>query len=289
MAQLAKRIISSILIVLGLTVLFYPSVSEFLIEKNASRAVDRYDEMISKIDAEKIDAAFRAAEEYNRLLVSGKEKGDIPDDKGNPVTLDSYNDLLSLTGNGQMGYISIPALNETIPVYHGTDESVMQTGIGHIQGTSLPVGGNTTHAVLTGHRGLPLANLFTNLDQIKKGDKFFLRIMNKTLCYQVDRIVTVLPDDVSGLDIEEGKDFVTLVTCTPYGVNSHRLLVRGKRTAFDESEMAPAGYRGGLKAFWNRLPMQYRHLLLGIAILLFLVAVRKFSVRFWAKRGEAHE
>ncbi len=273
-----RQIISPLIVIIGLAIMAYPSVSEYFLEKNASKAVSQYDETISALDQERIESAFKAANAYNRLLASGEEKDEtVTDDRGNPVTMNSYNDLLSLAGNGQIGYISIPVLDETIPVYHGTDNSVMQTGIGHLQGSSLPVGGKSTHAVLTGHRGLPLANLFTNLDQVKKGDYFSLRILNRTLYYRVDSINVVLPEDTSKLKIESGKDYVTLVTCTPYGINSHRLLVRGVRTRYSgkENEKPPQGYAKGLIAFWKRLPMQYRHMLMGIGAIIVIVIIKK--------------
>ena len=175
-----------------------------------------------------------------------------------------------------MGYITIPKINETIRIFHGTEEAVLQVGAGHLESTSFPVGGADTHAVLSGHRGLPSANLFTDLDRLEKGDVFYIKILNRTFCYKIDRIVTVLPNDTTELAIQKGKDYVTLVTCTPYGVNSHRLLVRGERTDFDETQDIPVYHSTvELGTFWSRLPVQYRHMLIGVgAIIVFLIFER---------------
>lgn len=282
-----RRTISPLIVIIGLAVMIYPSVSEYLIEKNASRAVSSYDDTVAALDEETIEASIKAAGAYNRLLMTGEDSDtSVTDDIGNPVTTKSYDHLLSLAGGGgQMGYIIIPVLDETIPIYHGTDNAVMQTGIGHMEGTSLPIGGDSTHAVLAGHRGLPLANLFTNLDQIEIGDTFYLKMLDRTLCYTVDSIDIVLPEKTEGLRIEPGKDYVTLVTCTPYGINSHRLLVRGVRTPYDPSDGEPdKGYTKSLKAFWKRLPMQYRHLIIGISILVLILLAKKQADRIAEKR-----
>ena len=190
-----------------------------------------------------------------------------------------------------MGYITIPKINETIRIFHGTEEAVLQVGAGHLESTSFPVGGADTHAVLSGHRGLPSANLFTDLDRLEKGDVFYIKILNRTFCYKIDRIVTVLPNDTTELAIQKGKDYVTLVTCTPYGVNSHRLLVRGERTDFDETQDIPVYHNTvELGTFWSRLPVQYRHMLIGVgAIIVFLIlwTLGKFIIRTVKKRRES--
>lgn len=280
MQSLFRRFIQGIILLVGLGILLYPSLSEYLSEKNATKAVEAYEDAISKIDKEKIQEALAAAKAYNQLLVSGKSIDEtVYDGAGHLVTLDSYDDLLNVAGNGVMGYIYIPKLNVKINIHHGTEDTVMQTAIGHMQGSSLPVGGKSTHVVLTGHRGLPSVSLFTDLDQLKKGDQFFLHILDKTLCYSVDHIVTVLPNNLEHLAIEGGKDYVTLVTCTPYGVNSHRLLVRGKRTAYKAKAdgKLPEMEVNSLSVFWHRLPAQYRHLLIGIAVIIFMILIRRIS------------
>lgn len=184
----------------------------------------QYNETASKLDTAKTQAILDAASQYNaRLAQTGmKWQMSAADEK-------EYESLLNADGSGIMGYINIPKIDVELPIYHGTDDAVLQTSIGHLSGTSLPVGGPSTHCVLSGHRGLPSAKLFTDLDQMKEGDTFTLTILNETLTYQVDQIRIVEPTDLSDLQIVDGQDLCTLVTCTPYGINTHRLLVRGHR------------------------------------------------------------
>ena len=293
-----RKLIRIVVILIGIGILVYPSFSEFLNERNASRAVSSYDDTVNKTNQARLDAMLEDAIEYNKLLASstGYQKPPVDDD-GDPISLDNYEDLLDINGNGMIGYITIPKLNLTTPIYHGTDESSLQVGIGHLENTSLPVGGEDTHAVLSGHRGLPTANLFTDLDRLTEGDVFYIKVLDHTLCYTVDQIITVLPDETEELAIQKGKDFVTLVTCTPYGVNSHRLFVRGIRTPFDDSEGIPSYTDVDIKTFWSRLPAQYRHMLYGAAaIIVFLIiywiviAVRKARTkRSTPEDGEDHE
>lgn len=208
----------------GLGLLLYPTFSDYWNSFHQSRAIANYAESISTIDIEAYKAMWAEAGTYNETLPG----------RTNPFYLNEeekkvYKSLLDATGTGIMGYISIPKINCELPIYHGTDESVLQIAVGHIEGSSLPVGGTTTHSVLSGHRGLPSAKLFTNLDQLDEGDVFMLQILNETLTYEVDQIHIVLPSELDDLYIQQGKDYCTLVTCTPYGINSHRLLVRGHR------------------------------------------------------------
>ena len=276
-----RRFVRPAIILIGLVVLLYPSVSEFLSERNASRAVTSYDETMFLADQESLRSALEAARAYNRLLYDITDD-EIPgyDKDGNPISLEDYWDLLDLGGNSIMGYISIPKINETIPIYHGTEGAVMQVGIGHLQCTSLPVGGPSTHAGLSGHTGLPSASLFTNLDQLEVGDPFFLRILDQTLCYTVDRIDVVLPDDAKHMAIVEGEDYVTLITCTPYGVNSHRLLVRGARTPYTppKNGKLPVAKTHDITSFRMKLPMQYRHLMMGAGALLLVLLLRRIII-----------
>ena len=287
-----RKLIRIVIVLIGIGILVYPSLSEFLMERNSSRAIAVYDDTVSKMQAEKINALFEEAESYNkRLAVStGYEKPPV-NAEGKPITRESYHSILNLENNGMMGYITIPKINETIRIFHGTEEAVLQVGAGHLESTSFPVGGADTHAVLSGHRGLPSANLFTDLDRLEKGDVFYIKILNRTFCYKIDRIVTVLPNDTTELAIQKGKDYVTLVTCTPYGVNSHRLLVRGERTDFDETQDIPVYHSTvELGTFWSRLPVQYRHMLIGVgAIIVFLIlwTLGKFIIRTVKKRRES--
>ena len=179
---------------------------------------------------EDYEKAFAAAEAYNQKLAETPEAFYEPD------LLDGYDDILDITGTGIMGYISIPKINVELPIYHGTDDSRLQTAAGHLQGSSLPVGGASTHSVICGHRGLPSSTLFTHLDRLEKGDTFSITILNRTMTYQVDLISIVEPDEVDKLQITDGEDYCTLQTCTPYGINTQRLLVRGTRIAEDAPE-----------------------------------------------------
>ena len=297
MNDIPRRLIRIVVILIGIGILIYPSLSEYLTQQNASRAVAVYDDTVSKTNQARLDALLEDARKYNALLASSTPPENPPvDSNGAPISLDSYDRMLDLENNGMMGYITIPKLNVTCRILHGTDEATLQSAIGHLKSTSLPVGGETTHAVLSGHRGLPTASLFTDLDQLTEGDVFYIKVLNHTLCYTVDQIVTVLPDETEELAIRNGKDYVTLMTCTPYGVNSHRLLVRGSRTPFDDTQKIPVYEVVDMGSFWSRLPTQYRHMLWGAAVIvLFLIvywiviAVRRLKKRSIHKNGENHE
>lgn len=189
-----------------------------------SRAIASYVDQVNSLDDAQYETMLEQARAYNETLV-GKEDRYILDE----AETAEYNSLLDVTGTGIMGYVVIPKINVRLPIYHGTDPSVLEIAIGHIAGSSLPVGGESTHCVLSGHRGLPSAKLFTDIDQLKEGDQFMLEVLGDTLTYEVDQIKVVLPDELEDIEIEEGQDLCTLVTCTPYGVNTHRLLVRGHR------------------------------------------------------------
>lgn len=219
-----STIILIIVLVLGVAIMLYPTASDYWNSFHQSRAIASYAEDVSRLDTADYQRIWLDALAYNQTLLK----------RGNPFVVkeeerSEYEALLNVAGNGIMGYIEIPKINCTLPIYHGTDETVLQIAVGHIQGSSLPVGGLSSHAVLSGHRGLPSAVLFTHLDQLSEGDTFMLRILGETLTYEVDQIRRVLPNELDELAISEGRDFCTLVTCTPYGVNTHRLLVRGKR------------------------------------------------------------
>ena len=223
-----KRNLSNALLVLvflaGLSFLLYPVVSNYLNTRMQSGVVSGYQEYVETTNTEEHIRMISNAKQYNEDLLS------LP--KGFAMTEEQkavYNSLLNLSGSGMMGYLEIPCIDVTLPIYHGTEEDVLQQAIGHIEWTSLPVGGESTHCVVSGHRGLPTADLLTHIDRMRIGDRFYLNVLGQKLEYQVDEINVVLPSDTSLLEIEEGKDYVTLLTCTPYGINSHRLLVRGSR------------------------------------------------------------
>lgn len=223
-----KNKISTILLAVfflaGLSLLLYPTVSDYWNSLHSSRAVAAYDENIRGLNEETYQQILTDTREYNRLLFE-KNVGYAL----SPELESRYIELLDIGENGIMGYIEIPNIKVSLPIYHGTDESILQIAVGHLNWSSLPVGGESTHCVLSGHRGLPSAKLFTNLDKLVAGDTFVIRVLNEALTYEVDQILIVEPQEVESLKIEKGKDLCTLVTCTPYGINSHRLLVRGHR------------------------------------------------------------
>ena len=225
-----KKMASKLLILGGLCLLLYPFVSDKWNLLHSSRVVADYTAEVDRMEEERLEQMWRSAHIYNAWLRDEAADRFHPDDS----ELARYYRELDVTGTGIMGYLEIPKIHVKLPVYHGVDEGVMQIAAGHMPGSSLPVGGKGTHAVLSGHRGLPSAKLFTALDEMKMGDTFSLHVLNRTLTYRVDQCAVVLPDDSDNLGIEADGDYCTLVTCTPYGVNSHRLLVRGVRDAQKE-------------------------------------------------------
>lgn len=267
-----KRILFDIarifVLLVALSVLLYPTISNYLYEKNSSRAVNNYDDTLKKMEEKERLALLEEAREYNAGLVSGGgATGDTFQTK--EETTPEYDSLLSMDASGMMGYITIPKIDVELPIYHTTSEAVLQRGIGHFPSSSLPVGGESCHAVLTGHRGLPSKKLFTDLDKITEGDVFYIHILQETLAYQVDQILTVLPKETDALQIEEGKDYVTLVTCTPYAVNTHRLLIRGHGIPYTEAEeIAPPEIDTGIK-----IPFEVQMLLIGLGILLLIIII----------------
>ena len=232
-----KKHLSTILLVLilvaGVAIMLYPTASDYWNSFHQSRAIASYAESVSHLTAADYERMWLDASAYNQTLLG----------KANPFAVseddwDEYAALLNVAGDGIMGYIEIPKISCSLPIYHGTDEAVLQIAVGHIQGSSLPVGGASTHCVLSGHRGLPSAKLFTDLDRLSEGDIFQIRVLNETLTYEIDQIHIVLPHEVDDLGITRGQDHCTLVTCTPYGINSHRLLVRGRRIANPEQAVS---------------------------------------------------
>ena len=208
----------------GLSLLLYPSVSDYWNSFHKTRAIATYAEEVANLNQDQYDEIWAAAESYNASLTDRVNAYLLSD-----AQKEEYQQLLNVSGLGVMGYIEIPSIDCALPIYHGTEESVLQIAVGHLEWSSLPVGGESTHCVLSGHRGLPSAKLFTNLDKLQTGDIFMLRVLDNVLTYEVDQILIVGPQETGALRIEEGKDYCTLVTCTPYGINTHRLLVRGHR------------------------------------------------------------
>ncbi len=224
-------ILLSLIFLVGLSLLLYPTVSDYWNSLHQSRAVVQYAGEVANLDTELYEKLLESAREYNEGLLT-KENLYRMTDKDKK----EYNALLNLSGNGVMGYIEIPVLGVTLPIHHGTEESVLQNALGHIEWSSLPVGGLGSHSVISGHRGLPSAKLFTNLDKMVTGDTFILYVLDEVMTYEVDQILIVLPDEVDALEIDKNQDYCTLVTCTPYGINSHRLLVRGHRVENEKIE-----------------------------------------------------
>lgn len=213
---------------IGLSVLLYPSISSYWNSKTQSEAIVDYESMLSQYKPEDYTGIFEAAEEYNKKLFQ------LEDPMTEYPKLKEYNEILNIGGNGMIGYITVPKISQELPVYHGTSEGVLSVAVGHLEGTSLPVGGESTHSVVSAHRGLPTAVLFTHLDRMEIGDVFYFTILDRKVTYEVDRIRIVDPNDSSLIQIDEGKDYCTLLTCTPYGINTQRLLVRGHQV--DESQ-----------------------------------------------------
>lgn len=234
--KLAKII--SIVSLIGFTICFiallYPVVSDMWNRYRDSKLITEYIDAVSNIDNDEYNEIFESAEEYNRHLYQD-HKNVVTEAAYEP---DEYYDrMLNLTNNGMMCYIEIPCIGVNEPVYHYSDELSLGKGIGHIHGSSLPIGGDNTHCVLTGHRGLPNQKFFSDLDKVEVGNNFYIHVLGKTLAYEIEDIKTILPNDVENLMIEEGKDISTLVTCTPYGVNTHRLILRGHRVPFNEKNV----------------------------------------------------
>ncbi len=217
----------------GLSLLLYPSVSDYWNSFHQTQAIAEYAEQVAGMDEEKYDKMWEAVSEYNQSLLDKDNVYLLTDEEQK-----QYKELLNVSGLGVMGYIEIPEISCSLPIYHGTEESVLQIAVGHLQWSSLPGGGESTHCVLSGHRGLPSAKLFTNLDKLVEGDIFMLRVLDEVLTYEVDQILIVEPNETDALQIVEGRDYCTLVTCTPYGINTHRLLVRGHRIDTIEEKAA---------------------------------------------------
>lgn len=208
----------------GLSLLLYPTVSDWWNSMHSSQAIVNYTEIVSQIDNSRYEEIWQQADKYNKALAKKKYQWVLTKNEKK-----DYYSQLNISDAGIIGYIEIDVIGVRIPMYLGTSDDVLAVGVGHMEGSSLPTGGETTHAVLSGHRGLPSARLFTDLDRVVVGDTFMLKVMDEVLTYEVDQILIVLPNELEALEIEEGKDLCTLVTCTPYGINSHRLLVRGHR------------------------------------------------------------
>lgn len=228
-----KRLPTIILILIfmvGVSLLLYPTASDYWNSLHQTRAITAYSQIVAEMDEEDYEELLETAEAYNQRIALRGTRWNLTEEE-----LEEYNGLLSTGDDRIMGYVSIPKISVILPIYHGTSESVLQKGAGHLEGSSLPVGGKGTHTVLSSHRGLVSAKLFTDLDQLKTGDQFALTVLGETLTYEVDQILIVLPSEMDALRVQYGQDYCTLVTCTPYGINTHRLLVRGRRVDTEDT------------------------------------------------------
>lgn len=234
-----NKIITAVIVLIfaaGLLIFNYPVISTLYNQLHQGEVLTVYDDTLEKLEQEELQKLWKQAASYNRRISKeGPVLTDAFSEDGQDEDRD-YLNILKLDDSGVMGSVEIPGIKVYLPIYHGTSTEVLKRGVGHLQGSSVPVGGKSTHSILTGHRGLPSAELFTNLDQVKKGDVFYIHMLKETLAYKVYKIEVIEPQDIDHLVIEKGRDLVTLITCTPYGINSHRLLLHAERTSYTEEE-----------------------------------------------------
>ena len=271
-----------LLFLVGFGVLSYPTISDQWNTYRQSRLISTYEAAVAEMEPEDYSREWEAAWGFNDTLEKNNLYGDAFGSSEGDITDTEYWKVLNAAGDGIMGYLSIPKINIRLGVYHGTAENVLQTGIGHLDGTKLPIGGESTHSVLAAHRGLPSARLFTDVDQLERGDRFYIHILDEILAYEVDQILPMVDKDdmdmlSEALQITEGEDYVTLFTCTPYGVNSHRLLVRGTRVPYEgEEEIASTPVDTMLKAVQNYYML---YLIMGLSVTLLVILIMKFIFR----------
>lgn len=271
-----------LLFLVGFGILSYPTISDQWNTYRQSRLISTYEAAVAEMKPEDYSREWEAARGFNDTLEKNNLYGDAFGSSEGEITDTEYWKILNTAGDGIMGYLSIPKINIRLGIYHGTAEDVLQTGIGHLDGTKLPIGGESTHSVLAAHRGLPSARLFTDVDQLERGDRFYIHILDEILAYEVDQILPMVDKDdmdtlSEALQITKGEDYVTLFTCTPYGVNSHRLLVRGTRVPYEgEEEIASTPVNTMLKAVQNYYML---YLILGLSVTLLVILVMKFIFR----------
>ena len=271
------NILLTLAFVLGIALIAYPSFSDWWNSFHQTRAIAGYTAQVANMDKEEFDRMWAEAEAFNDYLAKKPGRFNLTDEE-----LATYNSILDVTGTGIMGYIDIPSIKISLPVYHGTDEAILQIAIGHIEGTSFPIGGEGTHSAVSGHRGLPSAKLFTDIDQLQAGDKFLLQILDRTLTYEVDQIRIVLPQELQDLEIDPNQDYCTLITCTPYGVNTHRLLVRGHRVDNDDTDTTR------ITADAMRFEPVIVAPLVAAPILFILLIILLVSTSKWNRQSKAH-
>ena len=267
---------------LGFAILIYPTVSNQWNTYRQNQLISSYEELIGKMAEEDFTKEWEKANAFNDTIIHNNIFGDVFGENGDDIKNTEYWQILNVGNDGVMGYVSIPKINVKLSIYHGTADDVLQTGIGHLNGTKLPIGGESTHSVLAAHRGLPSARLFTDIDQLERGDMFYIHVLDETLAYQVDQILDMVDKDDNetlqkALQIEEGQDYVTLFTCTPYGVNSHRLLVRGTRVPYNgEEEIESTAAESMLKSIQNYYMI---YLILGLSVTLLVILLMKFLIK----------
>lgn len=279
-----QKIIPILIILFGFALLSYPFISNYMFEKSAGSTIKSYEKQAKTYDQKQKEQAFRKAEEYNKDLIKSVVQLTDPFKvkKSNGETL-IYNNILNIDHSGVMGYLEIPSISVNLPIYHGTDAEILERGVGHLAASSIPVGGKSTHSVLTGHTGLSSAKLFTDLTEMKKEDLFFIHVLDRTLAYKVDQISVVRPEDTRKLQIVKGKDYVTLVTCTPYGVNDHRLLVRGVRTKYVKKQRSSIRPRNQ-DSQWMRT--YKKAIAIGLMIVTALILLGKVFQKLHRKKTE---
>ena len=279
-----QKIIPILIILFGFALLSYPFISNYMFEKSAGSTIKSYEKQAKTYDQKQKEQAFREAEEYNKDLIKSAVQLTDPFKvkKSNGETL-IYNNILNIDHSGVMGYLEIPSISVNLPIYHGTDAEILERGVGHLAASSIPVGGKSTHSVLTGHTGLSSAKLFTDLPEMKKEDLFFIHVLDRTLAYKVDQISVVRPEDTRKLQIVKGKDYVTLVTCTPYGVNDHRLLVRGVRTKYVKKQRSSIRPRNQ-DSQWMRT--YKKAIAIGLMIVTALILLGKVFQKLHRKKTE---
>lgn len=293
MKKKSSKIVIILIFLAGLSLLLYPFVANQWNNHRQKQLIGNYESVISdKEAAGNIDyaAEMKKAEAYNDALLPSILPDSFAEADASTETDSSYEDSLNIAGDGMMGIVEIPKIAIKLPIYHGTGDEVLQKAAGHLEGSSLPIGGESTHAVISAHRGLPSASLFTDLDQLEIGDHFLIHVLDETLCYEVDQILVVDPEDTSALAVEDGEDLVTLLTCTPYGVNTQRLMVRGHRVPYEEQAVADEQTPlSGLSLHTNYLLWVVVGIVItGVFILILFIREKKLQKKA-AKQKESEE
>lgn len=282
MTRRRTGILFGLMFLIGFGILVYPTVADQWNTYRQNRLISSYEDTVKEMEPEDFTREWEAAQSFNATIPQNNIYGDVFGEDGKEAENTAYWQVLNIAGDGVMGYLSIPKIDVKLSIYHGTSDEVLQTGIGHLDGTSLPIGGESTHSVLAAHRGLPSARLFTDVDQLQEGDKFYIHVLDEVLAYQVDQILDMVDKDdhktlEEALQTEEGKDYVTLFTCTPYGVNSHRLLVRGVRVPYNgEEDVKPTAAESMLQSIQDYYML---YLILGLAVTFLVILLLRFLMK----------